>query len=1477
VNLLLSVQQTPGMAADDVVLAITTLSFDIAVSEVLLPLTVGARVVLATREVAADGPRLRALIEEAGITFIDATPATYRLLLAAGWAGGAHLRVICTGEAMPRDLGDELCARAREVWNGYGPTETTVWSTFWRVRAPVARVLIGTPVANTRAYVLDARGQPVPAGGRGELYIGGLGVALGYLHRPELTAERFLADPYADEPGARMYRTGDVVRVTADGALECLGRNDHQVKLRGFRIELGEIESRLATHPAVGACAVIVREDVPGDRRLVAYVAAAADGATAPPDAELRAHLKAALPDYMIPQAFVRLATLPLTPSGKVDRNALPAPQAGDAVREGAFVAPRTAAERLVAELWAEALRAGRLGAHDDFFQLGGHSLLASQVLGRLRRDHGVALPYRRIFEASTVERFAELVERELASGGAAAGDGAAAAPAPIPHDPARTRAPLTLLQQRLWRLEELDPATAPTHVHSAAWWLRGAVDAAAAEGALADFVARHDQMRTRFVVEDGAPVQAIEATAQLPLARVDLTGVPADERPAAIARYAAEQEDVPFDLAAAPLMRAALVTFGPGEHLLYTVRHGLVWDGWSFDLFITEFCAYYEARVLGRAATLAPLSISFGDYAAWQAGHLASAEVERQVAWWRTHLGESAPALELPTDRPRPPQPTYRGEHLSLTLTRAEVDRLTARGREQGATLYMVLLAAYGAVLHRYSGQREFVVGTPVRARTRPELEGLVGAFVNTVPLRLRIDPGAPFADLLAQVRDLTLDAFGNQDVPFELLGDRVPTVRTLFSLQDVRARPLQAPGLEVEQLHVPMRAAANDLTMWAVEFADRLIAVFNFSTDLFDRATADRFLAHLHTLLRAVDADPRTPVARLPLLSAEERRAALGAGPAAPARPAAATVAAVVGAGAVHPGAPAVRGTTAGGADVSYAALLARADAVRAAVAGRGGAARVAVLAGDLAARAAATLGVLAAGAAVLLLDPRDPAAHNGALLGAAAVDVAVVERSVAAALGTAAVPCVLLDELAPGASPLAAAAPPGDATAFLLSDVDADGRPSVVPLPHGALDALVADAAARLGADASTRLVALHSPAAPVGPVELLTALTVGGALVAPPADADEDGELLAECLEDADATVAAAPAETWAEVVAAGWAGDRRLTAVVTGEADGVLAAALARGSGGCSRSTATPRPAAGPRRPRCRVPRGRVPRRRVPRGRVPRGRRPRAASGRRRWEARPPPRRGTRLPGRSRTIVRWPARGCSCSTTPGRSRRRGCRGGCTWAGRWSTRWRGCVAPSTAAASWTTRSPRRTGRCARARARAAPPTVASGSWRPSPGCCAAAAGRSRSPRSTRCSPAIRGWPTRRWPSAATTAASCGWWPSWCRAARTPRPSCGDGCATRCRRRRCRSASPRWRPCHARPTGPSRGSGCRRSRRAWPRAASCRRAPRRSSRWRRSGRRCWRRRGWGSATTSSTWAGARCSASSSSTAWRATAACA
>ncbi len=846
VNLLTSVREEPGMTGADVVLAVTTLSFDIAVSEILLPLTVGAKIALASREVASDGQRLLSLMHESKATFLDATPATWRLLLAAGWKGGEGLKAICTGEAMPRDLGLELLKRCASVWNGYGPTETTVWSTFWRVREPLGRVLIGKPVANTQLYVLDARAQRVPIGVVGELFIGGAGVTLGYHERDELTRERFLPDPQRGS-GDRTYKTGDLVRYLADGNLECLGRNDSQVKIRGYRIELGEIEDALSHHSSVAQAAALAREDRPGDVRLVGYAAMHA-GLDAT-DAELRAHLKKSLPDYMVPQVFVRLDAMPLLPNGKIDRKKLPAPQAGDRTAEDTFVAPRTPLERMLATLWEEVLAVGRVGVHDDFFALGGHSLLASQVIARLRRDHGVEITFRKMFEAPTIDKLASSLE-----GAAPASPGEREAP--IPRRPPSGVAPLSISQRRMWLLEEMDPAQRLVHNLCASWRLEGKLDVGALQAAVDAIVLRHDTLRANFRVEGSEPVQVIHSERPISMRLVDLTDLPEAERLPALATARDAKGIELFDLAVDPLLRITLFKLAEETHLLSTVQHNIVWDGWSFDLFLAELSALYGAFSKGLPSPLPVLPIAYGDFAVWQREWMAGPAFEKQAAFWRTQLANAKRPLEVPTDRPRRGSRSHNGASEGIHIPLARAEALTAMARGHRATLFMVVFAAFNVLLYRLTGQRELLVGTPVRARTRPELEGLIGPFVNAVALRTSVDPSMTFVDLLEHVRDLTLDAFGNQEVPLDALGEHAPMLRALFSLQDARTRPVSLGDLRLTQDHALAPVAANEMMLWAMESRSDMLLMLNFATELFDGATARRFLRQMEVLLEQIRA---------------------------------------------------------------------------------------------------------------------------------------------------------------------------------------------------------------------------------------------------------------------------------------------------------------------------------------------------------------------------------------------------------------------------------------------------------------------------------------------------------------------------------------------------------------------------------------------------------------------------------------------
>jgi amino acid adenylation domain-containing protein len=1083
VNLLASVREEPGMTAADVVLAVTTLSFDIAVSEILLPLTVGAKIALASREVASDGQRLLSLMHESKATFLDATPATWRLLLAAGWKGGEGLKAICTGEAMPRDLGLELLKRCSSVWNGYGPTETTVWSTFWRAREPLGRVLIGKPVANTHLYVVDARMQRVPIGVVGELFIGGAGVTLGYHERDELTRERFLPDPHRG-PGARMYKTGDLVRYLADGNVECLGRNDSQVKIRGYRIELGEIENALSHHPSVAQAAALAREDRPGDVRLVGYAAMhAGQGAT---DADLRGHLKKTLPDYMVPQVFVRLDRMPLLPNGKIDRKKLPAPLASDRTAEDTFVAPRTPLEHTLATLWEEVLAVGRVGVHDDFFALGGHSLLASQVIARLRRDHGVEISFRKMFEAPTIDKLASSLE-----GAPAASPGEREAQ--IPRRPVSDVAPLSVSQRRMWLLEEMDPAQRLVHNLCASWRLEGKLDVGALQAAVDAIVARHDTLRTNFRVEGSEPLQVIHGERAIPMRFVDLTDLPEAERLPALAAARDARAIELFDLAVDPLLRITLFKLADETHLISTVQHNIVWDGWSFDLFLSELSALYGAFSKGLPSPLQPLPIAYGDFAVWQSEWMAGPAFEKQATFWRTLLASAKRPLEVPTDRPRRGSRSHGGASEGVHIPLARAEALTAMARGHRATLFMVVFAAFNVLLYRLTGQRELLVGTPVRARTRPELEGLIGPFVNAVALKTTVDPSMTFVDLLEHVRDLTLDAFGSQEVPLDALGEHAPMLRALFSLQDARTRPVALGDLRLTQDHALAPVAANEMMLWAMESRTDMLLMLNFATELFDAATARRFLAQMEVLFEQIERDPEQKIATIALLPREEREAIAKAGGAVD-HTSIDVVSLVRRATERSPASPAV---TCEGRTLTYSELMRRVDALTRRLIARGILPGTTVGLGGLRGedRVIATLAIAGAGARWMLAGDGAPAA--------------IIDDATA-------------DAAADGAY-LAPASP--EAVAYVADGVDV--RQAALARAAQALATAVGLESGDVAAS-SSRLEDAN------GIVAVLAALVAGASLVVP---ASDGSDALSVAISASRSSAAFAPASAWRTVAPA----------------------------------------------------------------------------------------------------------------------------------------------------------------------------------------------------------------------------------------------------------------------------------------------------------------------------------------------------
>jgi len=1144
VNLLHFTREKPGMSEKDTVVAITTLSFDIAVFELWLPLAVGARILLASKDAGADGALLLDLCRKHGATILQATPATWRLLIGAGWTRDLPLKVISTGEALPLDLGEQLVERSDDVWDMYGPTETTVWSTWWKVPRPLAHVLIGRPLSNTQLYVLDRHMQRVPIGAVGELYIAGDGVALGYHDRPELNAERFLPDPF--RAGGRMYRTGDLARFRDDGEVEYLGRNDHQVKVRGFRIELGEIEAVLAKHPNVKQAVMLAREDRPGDVRLVAYVTGK-EGA-APGEDDLRDQAKRVLPQFMVPQHFVRLDAFPLTPNGKVDKKALPAPDAAASRTE--YAPPRTEAEKRVAAMWAEALGLPRVGIHDNFFHLGGHSLLASQMIARLAREDGVAVPLRKIFEAPTVAQFAPLLAASRKA-------------ERIPRLEGKGPWPLSLVQRRLWMLEQLDPGRMVWNLPSA-FRLKGRINVPALEKAVEEFVRRHEAVRAQVRWEGDVPVLDVGPVPDLKLAVEDLTHVPAEaERLELARRLIVDDVRRPFDLSAGKLYRVRLFKVGEDDHLLMWIPHHFAWDGWCFDLFLKEVDALYDAFRHGKPSPLKAPPVRYSDFAAWHEKWLETPEVQKQAQWWNDLLGETPTPLELPTDRPRRPRQGEDGDSLLVHVPAQDVEAIKAFGLANDATIYMVTLAAYVALLSRWSGQDDVVVATPVRGRVQPDVEDVVGPFVNTLVLRNRLDGAPTFRELVARVRASSLDAFSHQDVPFEHLAmSRNPAYRAFFSFQDARGRPRRIGDLDMVQFHVLQPAASTDVSLWVMESpAGHLAGGLTFATAILDRSTMDQFLKQWNVLLRDAVANPDKPVSQLALQPTEARRGLLARGEGPALAGARASAAALVDAWTERD--PQVPAVLSGGKALTRGEIDARARRIAQGLSPLSGGAEpaVAVLLERSPAAVAAVLGAWKAGLAAVPLDPAQPPERIGRILMDARPAAVVAPRSLLPTLPAGNWRALAIEDLETSEAAPRREAPGPDALALVVYVPGPGGDPCGVEITQGALAAGLVSAREALGV-AEGEVVAAAAPAgSPRSVLETWLPLAVGARLALAPREAVQP-RALAAFLQGAGASLFLAPSAVFRQLVAAGFAGGSSFRAAVEAPLDADLGAALA---------------------------------------------------------------------------------------------------------------------------------------------------------------------------------------------------------------------------------------------------------------------------------------------------------------------------
>ncbi|WP_406694054.1 amino acid adenylation domain-containing protein [Singulisphaera sp. Ch08] len=1124
-NFLLAMSALLELKPGDSLLAVTTLSFDIAVLELFLPLALGARIELASRDEATDGRRLAKRLHNANARFLQATPATWRLLLDSGWNGQLGLTILCGGEAMTRELAERLLPNADALWNLYGPTETTVWSTAARVETGTGAVSIGRPIANTQIYILDALLQPVPIGVAGELYIGGDGVARGYLDRPALTAERFLPDPFG-KPGARLYRTGDLARWRTDGTLECLGRLDHQVKIRGHRIELGEVEDALNALPQVQAAVAVARPDAQGNAQLVAYLVTADEDRTTT-TAELRRWLKNALPEPMIPSAFVLLDTLPLTPNGKVDRNALPDPNTQLIAAGEPYEAPRNQAERLVAQTWELVLKRERVGIHDNFFSLGGHSLLATQVASRLRDAFNTDIPLRTLFEATTVAALAQRLD-SLRQGPQKA------VASPIVAGPRGGSAPASLAQQSLWFLDRLAPGQPTFNINGAAR-LKGPLDVEALDHAFNEIVRRHDALRTTFAMSDGSPVQVIAPARELRLATMDLRHWPEQRREAEAERLAHDEARRPFNLAQGPLVRAVLLQLGDFDHVLLLTMHHIVTDGWSFGVAVRELATLYESRRAGVQSPLPELPIQYADFATWQRNWLQGDVLEGLIGYWTKQLAGVSP-LEMPTDRPRPAVRAARGANRLFAISPELTARLEALGHREGATTFMVLLAAFQTLLHRYSGQDDFAVGTPIANRNRAEIEGLIGFFVNMLALRADLSGDPSFRELLGRVRQVALEAYEHQDLSLDKLIEviqpprdpsRTPLFQVMFVLQNAPMPDLAGGDLTLEPLFVGAGngTAKFDITLALEENGDGLAGGVEYNTELFDEATIARMLGHFQTLLEAIAADPEQRLSRLPILTEPERLHLVGEASRTTVEQSPSKLADCIHqrfeVQADH--APETIALVSGDVQIRYGALEHRANQLARHLRAVGVTPErpVAIAVADPITKVIGLLGVLKAGGAYLPLDPTLPKQRIASILADAQVRLLLTDAALRATLPVSDVLIVDLDadrdQIAawPG-DRLPATAKPAN-LAYVISTSGSLGQPKGVAVSHASLTtALDAWKVAYRLEQPGTRHLQMANFAFDVFTGDWVRALGSGGTLVFCPRETMLDPQALHELM-------------------------------------------------------------------------------------------------------------------------------------------------------------------------------------------------------------------------------------------------------------------------------------------------------------------------------------------------------------------------
>ncbi|MEL6495991.1 MAG: amino acid adenylation domain-containing protein, partial [Cyanobacteria bacterium J06623_7] len=870
-NFLYSMKEQPGIEENDRMLAVTTISFDIAALEIYLPLITGAKVILADKETTVDADLLSQKIAAENVTIMQATPATWRMLLDNHWQGKSNLKILCGGEALPQKLAAGLANKCREIWNLYGPTETTIWSSVYQFKTEGDRQLntvpIGQPIANTQFYILDSQLNIVPPGRSGELYIGGAGISRGYLNRPDLTAEKFIPNPFLCEAlnDSLLYKTGDRVRQLPNGNLEYLGRLDNQVKIRGYRLELGEIEAVLNQYPQIQTSVVVLNNE-----RLVAYIVSEISAPSA--FQEIRYFLAQKLPGYMIPRDIIPLESFPLTPNGKIDRTSLSNLDIESQEQQPIAATATTPTEEILRGIWTEILERANINTDDNFFELGGHSLLATRVVSQIRQVFSIELPLRNLFEYPTVRDLALIIDRQQKN--------SPEKPVEITIVAREGELPLSFAQQRQWFLHQLEPDN-PWYNISTAVKIRGSLDLARLQQCFDILVERQEILRTSFITVEGQPKLIIHDVAKIELPVVNLSASSTKEQRQQIKQLQIADAQQPFALDSCPLMRVKLMSLGDNEQILLLSLHHIIGDGWSMGVLVDEIVGLYESGGAEEQREQREREIQYVDYAAWQRKYLQGKVLERQVEYWQDKLADAPPISSIATDYPRKSQSSFESAAYNFQLNDSLTQSLKQISRSNSVTLFMTLYAAVALLLHRYTDNDDLVVGTPIANRDRAEIAGLIGFFANTLALRIDLAHNPSFTELLARARETALEAYSHQDLPFEQLIDRLqlerslshtPLFQVMLVLEPQNKNAVEVPGLAWKPLERVTTQAKFELTFLIKETDKGLQGAIEYNQALFTADTIHRLAGHFRTLLMAIAENPEAKISNISILGKSE-----------------------------------------------------------------------------------------------------------------------------------------------------------------------------------------------------------------------------------------------------------------------------------------------------------------------------------------------------------------------------------------------------------------------------------------------------------------------------------------------------------------------------------------------------------------------------------------------------------------------------